>query len=66
MKSIWYFVGLILVVMGLIVLLAGFMLYFNPPAKITVLASTHPNFWWGGIMVAFGGLFILKNKKVRQ
>lgn len=66
MKPIWYFVGVILVVMGIIVLLAGFMLYLNPPAKATVLASTNPNFWWGGLMVASGGLFILTNYRVRE
>lgn len=65
MKPIWYFVGLILVAMGIIVLLAGVMIYYNPPAQTTVLADTRPNLWWGGVMVVFGGVFVVKNHKVR-
>lgn len=64
MKPIWYFVGLILAAMGGIILLAGLYLMFNPPENPTVLAETHPNLWWGSIMVIAGAVFILKNRKV--
>lgn len=63
MKPIWYFVGLILAVIGVIVLLEGVVLYYNPPAKTTVLAGTYPNFWWGLIMIVSGGAFVLKNNR---
>jgi len=63
MKSIWYFVGLMLLVMGGLVLLAGVIELVSPSARATVLSETHPGLWWGVVMVASGALFFLKNRK---
>jgi len=49
-------------VMGGIILLSGIYNLINPPAVKTVLASTHPDIWWGGVMIIFGGLMYLKTK----
>ena len=53
-RSIWFFVGLILSVYGVIILLMGL---FGTQAN-TVLAETRPAIWWGAIMVVFGGIFL--------
>ncbi|HOV98244.1 MAG TPA: hypothetical protein PK595_01590 [Bacteroidota bacterium] len=53
-KPIWYFVGLILMIMGGIIFCTGIYLYFHPSMNPTVLAETHPNLWWGSIMILFG------------
>ena len=66
MKSIWYFVGLILLVMGGIILLSGIGLLIYPPETKTVLSEIHPNLWWGGIMCVFGGGLYLKMRKPQQ
>jgi FtsH-binding integral membrane protein len=63
MKSIWYFVGLMLLVMGGLVLLAGLIEFFSPSARHTVLAEIHPGVWWGAIMIAAGAVFFVKNRK---
>jgi FtsH-binding integral membrane protein len=63
MKSIWYFVGLMLLVMGSLVLLAGLIELVSPSVRATVLSETHPGVWWGIVMVAAGALFFLKNRK---
>ena len=63
MKPIWYFVGLILLVIGAIIFFTGIYQVINPPETKTILAETHPNVWWGIIMVAFGTLLYLKNRK---
>ncbi|MDE3056868.1 MAG: hypothetical protein KGJ59_02790 [Bacteroidota bacterium] len=63
MKPIWYFVGLILMAMGGLIVLSGIYQLFNPPAVTTVLAQTHPDIWWGGIMMLFGGTMYLKTRK---
>jgi hypothetical protein len=63
MKPIWYFVGLIVLVTGGLVLCSGIYLYFNPPVARTVLAETHPNLWWGTIMLLFGGGMFFKTRK---
>jgi hypothetical protein len=63
MKPIWYFVGLILLAVGAIVLLSGIYLLVNPPEIKTVLYDTHPNLWWGIIMLIFGAIMYVKNRK---
>jgi len=63
MKPIWYFVGLILLVIGALIFFTGIYLVINPPETKTILSETHPNVWWGIIMVAFGAMLYLKNRK---
>jgi uncharacterized BrkB/YihY/UPF0761 family membrane protein len=60
MLPIWFWIGTILLVYGLIV--AGFGIYyvFHPQTR-TVLARINPSLWWGGIMLAVGLLFFLPN-----
>ncbi len=62
MKPIWFFVGLILMVVGVLILLAGLYQLINPPEIKTVLSETHPGIWWGAVMIVFGLLMYLKNK----
>jgi divalent metal cation (Fe/Co/Zn/Cd) transporter len=63
MKPIWYFVGLILLVIGGLIFLSGLYQLINPPTATTVLAELHPNLWWGVIMIVFGGVMYLKTRK---
>lgn len=63
MKSIWFFVGIILVVFGALVFVAGIANLIKPPAEPTVLAYLHPNLWWGGLMVVIGALFLFLDWK---
>lgn len=63
MKPIWFFVGLILMVMGTIIFLNGIYLIINPPAVKTVLADIHPDIWWGAVMALLGGFMFIKTRK---
>jgi hypothetical protein len=63
MKPIWYFVGLILIVIGGIVILSGIYQIVDPPAVKTVLAETNPSVWWGALMVAVGGVLFWNTRK---
>lgn len=63
MKSIWYLVSLVLLVMGALVLLAGILEFVGPSARRTVLADLHPGLWWGMVMIAAGAIFYLKHRK---
>jgi uncharacterized membrane protein HdeD (DUF308 family) len=65
MKPIWYFVGLILFIIGLIIEINGIYFLFNPSADKKVLANIHPDLWWGGIMIIVGLIYIIKNRKVK-
>ena len=63
MKPIWYFVGLILTIMGALILLSGIYHLINPPVVKTVLSEIHPDIWWGALMILFGGTMYLKTRK---
>lgn len=62
MKPIWYFVGLILLIMGAVILLAGIYSLSFGTKEITIFAKLHPNIWWGGFMVIIGLVFLVTNK----
>jgi hypothetical protein len=63
MKPIWYFVGLLLLAMGVIITISGLYALANPPARQTVLGYLHPDIWWGCIMLVAGTIFLLTNRK---
>ncbi len=50
---IWFFVGVILALYGLIVLVAGLV----GDERVTVLQELRPALWWGGIMLLAGAVF---------
>jgi len=60
MISIWFFIGISLLVNGALILAAGIYQLLNPPAEITiVLYSLHANVWWGAILLAIGLIYCL-------
>ena len=64
MKPIWYFIGLMLLVMGAVITVSGIYRYFVPGGTQTALAELHPDIWWGLVMVIAGAVFLLVNRKV--
>ena len=66
MKPIWYFVGLILLIIGVLIMLTGIYQLIHPPEVKTVLGETHPDVWWGAIMTLFGLGMYLKTRKTSR
>jgi FtsH-binding integral membrane protein len=62
MKPIWYFVGLVLLTIGILVFLTGIAMLVFGVKSPTALANLHPNIWWGAIMVVAGAVFFFKNR----
>jgi len=58
MLSIWFFVGLMLTVIGGIVFATGIHYLLGSPPP-TVLGELNPNLWWGAIMIAAGLIFLV-------
>lgn len=65
MKPIWYFVGLILFVMGLLLVISGLLNLSSVTEAKTVLPHLHADIWWGAIMMIVGLIYIIKNRKVK-
>jgi len=55
--QVWFFVGFLLLVYGILILANGISEWAHPPD--TVLANLHAPVWWGGLLVALGSLFCL-------
>jgi hypothetical protein len=62
LKTIWFFVGIVLLAMGALVFLSGMIFLLNPPAKQPILSELHPALWWGGLMIVMGLIYLIGNK----
>lgn len=56
MIPVWFFVGLILFIYGLMITATGIYEFSHPPT--TVLANLHPALWWGAILTIIGGAYV--------
>ena len=56
MIPVWFFVGVILLIYGVIILATGLYEFSSPPA--TVLAQFHPAIWWGALLSIVGGAYV--------
>jgi len=67
MYSIWYFVGIILTVMGGIILATGLYNLAYPPEPTAdgrnIFQHLHPSAWWGAFMVVCGLVYLWFNRK---
>jgi hypothetical protein len=60
MISIWFFIGISLLVNGALILAAGIYQLLDPPAETTiVLYNLHANVWWGAILFVVGLIYCL-------
>jgi FtsH-binding integral membrane protein len=55
--SIWFFIGLSLLVNGIIILGAGVYELMHPPQFPPVLYQLHASVWWGAILALLGGFY---------
>ena len=52
--SIWFFIGISLVVNGVLILAAGIYELIDPPQTTVVLFHLHASVWWGAILAIIG------------
>jgi hypothetical protein len=58
--SIWFFIGISLLVNGLLVFGAGVYELVHPPANPVVLFHLHANVWWGAVLFILGLVYVVK------
>ena len=59
--SIWFFIGISLLVNGVIILGAGVYEFIQPPTPEVrvVLYQYHASVWWGAMLAALGAFYSL-------
>jgi hypothetical protein len=55
--SIWLFVGVLLLIYGVLILGAGIWNLGHPPERVTVLANLHAQIWWGALLIILGAVY---------
>jgi hypothetical protein len=63
MKSIWFFVGLLLTIIGTIIIASAIYSLFHPPANPKLFSHLHPDLWWGIVMLVFGLFFAISHRR---
>jgi hypothetical protein len=58
--SIWFFIGISLLVNGVLIAGAGVEEWMHPPANPVVLFHLHASIWWGAILAVLGMLYCYK------
>jgi len=64
--SIWFFIGISLLVNGVLILGAGLYELVNPPIFRVVLYQYHASVWWGALMLLVGVFYTVKFRPHRQ
>jgi len=57
--SIWFFIGISLLVNGVLILGAGIYQWFSPPEVKVVLFQFHAGVWWGAFLTIIGAIYCL-------
>jgi hypothetical protein len=58
--SIWFFIGALLSIYGILILGSGMYELGHPPAHTVVLANLHAAIWWGTLMLVMGGGYAIQ------
>ena len=58
--SIWFFVGISLLVNGFLIACAGVWELVYPPANPVVLYRLHASLWWGAMLLVFGLIYCVR------
>ena len=64
--SIWFFIGVSLLVNGAVILGRGIYELASPPEHQVVLYKLHANVWWGALLLVLGLFFIRRFSPARE
>lgn len=58
--SIWFVIGALLAVYGVLILGTGVYGVFVPSSSTAVLSNLHIGIWWGAGMMVLGAVFVVR------
>jgi hypothetical protein len=60
MLSIWFFIGILLLAYGALILGAGLYEFVSPPEHPVTLSNLHAGVWWGVLLLIIGTIYSVK------
>jgi hypothetical protein len=60
MVSIWFFIGALLLIYGVLILGAGLYELSSPPEHPVVHAELHAAIWWGALLLIMGAIYTFR------
>ena len=57
---IWFFIGLLLTIYGVLILGCGIYNVICPPEHPVKLANLHADIWWGVLLLVIGLIYSIK------
>ena len=60
MLSIWFFIGMLLLVYGVLILGAGLYELISGELPNVVLANLHAAVWWGALLIVLGAIYTIR------
>ncbi len=59
MIPIWFFIGINVLLYGVIIAGSGLIHWSNPPASVA-MTNLHPDVWWGAFMTVIGLVYTVR------
>jgi cytochrome c biogenesis protein CcdA len=60
--SIWFFIGILLGIYGVLILASGINDLIHPYAYTVKMANLHADIWWGALLIVLALIYIIKFK----
>ncbi|MGO9083969.1 MAG: hypothetical protein ACLQBK_01985 [Candidatus Sulfotelmatobacter sp.] len=64
--SVWFFIGLLLTIYGVLILVSGIYEVWVPPNTQVAMAHLHIGIWWGAGMLIFGLVYLIRFRPKRN
>ena len=64
--SIWFFIGVSLLVNGVLIFGAGIYAIVSPPVNRLVLYDLHADVWWGSLLLVLGVFYCVRFSPARE
>ena len=64
--SIWFFIGVLLFIYGILIFGAGVYNLSVPPEHPVVLQELHAGVWWGAVLILIGGVYCYRFNPKRK
>ena len=55
--SVWFFIGVLLAIYGVLILASGIYQAAHPSDTTVVLSELHIAIWWGALLLVIGGIY---------